>query len=223
MSDEEQVIDCSSARSRTVPPAAAAAPHAASAAGSAAAARRLGAGDARRPAGRRRVRRRAAGAGGRAPGAGRVRGRVGARRACRGRPRGSTGPAPGSPCTRRRCSASASSGTPPATNWSSPTTGSRSSSTARTPVAPTTHRWPRGRSRCPRRSARRFLRDARSPAGRPLVFSDTDLPDLAAGGWSEVRSVGFVPAPPFELGFVRAGGPDLRVLPVRWSRSPTAG
>ena len=31
----------------------------------------------------------------------------------------------------------------------------------------------------------RLLADGRSPWGQPFVFSDADLPDLAAGGWSE--------------------------------------
>lgn len=67
----------------------------------------------------------------------------------------------------------------------------------------------------------RLLRDARSPDGRQLLFSDVDLPDLAAGGWSELPPVWLEPGSAnLVLGFTRAGGPDLRVFPVRWQPEP---
>ncbi|MEV4510523.1 hypothetical protein AB0K00_16330 [Dactylosporangium sp. NPDC049525] len=63
----------------------------------------------------------------------------------------------------------------------------------------------------------RLLQDARSPAGQPFVFVDADLPDLAAGGWSEQPPVWLGSgAAVLALGFTRAGGPDLRIVPVRW-------
>ncbi|GAB3854949.1 hypothetical protein GCM10027610_087330 [Dactylosporangium cerinum] len=67
----------------------------------------------------------------------------------------------------------------------------------------------------------RFLVDRRSPSGQPFVFSDKDLPDLAAGGWSEVQSVWLGSgAAVLELVFTRAGGPDLVISPIRWQPEP---
>ncbi|WP_433045891.1 hypothetical protein [Dactylosporangium sp. CS-033363] len=67
----------------------------------------------------------------------------------------------------------------------------------------------------------RFLKDGRSPYGQPFVFPDTDLPDLAAGGWSEGTPVwrGSGDAA-LTLRFARPGGPDLRLLAERWQPEP---
>ncbi|MEU1589559.1 hypothetical protein [Micromonospora sp. NPDC005710] len=67
----------------------------------------------------------------------------------------------------------------------------------------------------------RLLADGRSPWGQPFVFSDADLPDLAAGGWSE-RSPLWLGSgdATLTLRFTRAGSPDLRVLAVRWQPEP---
>ncbi|AGZ45080.1 anti-sigma factor [Actinoplanes friuliensis] len=67
----------------------------------------------------------------------------------------------------------------------------------------------------------RFLKDGRSPYGQPFVFSDTDLPDLAAGGWSEQSPVWLGSGDAtIAFRFTRAGGPDLRVLASRWQPEP---
>ncbi|WP_433222197.1 hypothetical protein ACQP00_22810 [Dactylosporangium sp. CS-047395] len=67
----------------------------------------------------------------------------------------------------------------------------------------------------------RFLVDGRSPWGQPFVFTDADLPDLAAGGWSEQppswRGSGDAA---LTLRFTKAGGPDLRLLAERWQPEP---
>lgn len=67
----------------------------------------------------------------------------------------------------------------------------------------------------------RLLADGRSPWGQPFVFSDADLPDLGAGGWSE-RSPLWLGSgdATLALRFTRAGGPDLRVLAVNWQPEP---
>ncbi|WP_327010168.1 hypothetical protein OHA72_24745 [Dactylosporangium sp. NBC_01737] len=68
----------------------------------------------------------------------------------------------------------------------------------------------------------RFLRDARSPQGQQLVFSDADLPELSrTGGWSELPPVWLSSgAAVLALGFTRAGGPQLRIAPMRWEPEP---
>ncbi|MFI5912448.1 hypothetical protein [Dactylosporangium sp. NPDC051541] len=67
----------------------------------------------------------------------------------------------------------------------------------------------------------RLLVDGRSPWGQPFVFSDADLPDLPAGGWSEGSPswLGSGNAT-LALRFTRAGGPNLRLLAVRWQPEP---
>ncbi|GAA3278421.1 hypothetical protein Dvina_12995 [Dactylosporangium vinaceum] len=73
----------------------------------------------------------------------------------------------------------------------------------------------------PQAAGTRLLADGRSPWGQPFIFSDTDLPDLAAGGWSEQPPSWLGSGDPtLALRFTRPGGPDLRVLAVRSQPEP---
>ncbi|MDG6101621.1 hypothetical protein Daura_38835 [Dactylosporangium aurantiacum] len=61
----------------------------------------------------------------------------------------------------------------------------------------------------------RTVLDARDPGGRRVVVRDTQLPDLAAGGWTELPAV-WAGGAILVLRFTRPGGPDLGVSAFRW-------
>lgn len=61
----------------------------------------------------------------------------------------------------------------------------------------------------------RAVLDARDPGGRRVVMRDGQLPDLAAGGWTELPAV-WVGGAALVLRFTRPGGPDLGVSAWRW-------
>ncbi|GAA3193037.1 hypothetical protein ACFO1B_04460 [Dactylosporangium siamense] len=67
----------------------------------------------------------------------------------------------------------------------------------------------------------RFVVDGRSPRGQPFLFSDKDVPDFAAGGWSEQKAVWLNSgAAVLQLYLTRPGGPDLIFTPARWQPEP---